>query len=73
MGEVIFVPLLSIISCFFFTSLGATEETFIERETFTLVVPSAYSISVRPNSFKYPVSYSIIFLFIFIFFLQEPL
>ena len=70
-GEVIFVPSLSIISCFFFTSLGATEETFIDRDTFTFVVPSPYSISLRPNSFKYPLSSSIIFLFNFHFIYQK--
>ena len=34
-----------------------------------LSIPSPYSISLRPNSFKYLVSSSIIFLFIFILFI----
>ncbi len=48
-----------------------SDSTFLWQpnfDTFTLVDPSAYSISLRLNSFKYPVSSSIIFLFIFILF-----
>ena len=37
---------------FFLNSDGIVFEIFIDRETFTFVVPSAYSISLRLNSFK---------------------
>ena len=54
-GEVTFVPLLAITSCFFLASLGDIPdivEVLIVRETFTLVEPSPYSISLRLNYFK---------------------
>ena len=51
-GEVTCVPLFSITDGFLPVCVDMMSGLFLDRETFTFVVPSAYSISLSLNSFK---------------------